>query len=549
MKKIDWVILFCIVIISIFTLKDLFKPGFYTSHDGIHQIARLFYFDQALQDGQIPPRWAGGLLNGFGYPLFIFSYHMPWLIAEPMHLAGLSIIDSVKMTFLVGFIFSGIAMYLYQKELFGRIAAVAGTVIYLYAPNRFLDIFVRAAIGDATAYIFPPLIFLALYKFRQSGRIRWQWVAVGAIAYASLLLSHAMVFILVSMSIGIYILYWLCLTKYKKQLFIGGLLILALGVGLSAYYFIPSMIERDITIFNRVMGSAFTGMTFVDFRKLVYSPWGYGAMFAAAGAMSLQLGIAQWVVCVFAVLVMSIYVFIRKRTKEAKPLLLEGAFFLMLFILSVIAMLPVSLPFWKLINSIIVIDFTWRIMPVVIFAVAMLAGLIIRLVPYQIPVTIFIVLLAFYSNRNHIHINESVNWSVPFYLSLEKTTNSFDEYTPKGVNDELVSKKREKVQISNHDAIIKLQKNISNLTEFQAISPEKASIQLNTLYYPGWNVKVNGKNTNIRNESGVIAFDIGKGTSTIVATFSETSLRKISDLITVLSSCIVLWCLVQYRKI
>ncbi len=101
MKKIDWLILFFIITASVFTLKDLFKPYFYTSHDGIHQVVRLYYFDQVLKDGQIPPRWVGGLLNGFGYPLFNFSYQMPWFIAEPLHLSGLSIFESIKMTFLI----------------------------------------------------------------------------------------------------------------------------------------------------------------------------------------------------------------------------------------------------------------------------------------------------------------------------------------------------------------------------------------------------------------------------------------------------------------
>ena len=33
------------------------------------------FFDKVIKDGQIPPRWAGNqMLNGYGYPLFIFSY-------------------------------------------------------------------------------------------------------------------------------------------------------------------------------------------------------------------------------------------------------------------------------------------------------------------------------------------------------------------------------------------------------------------------------------------------------------------------------------------
>ncbi|KKS45471.1 MAG: hypothetical protein UV09_C0037G0003 [Candidatus Gottesmanbacteria bacterium GW2011_GWA2_42_18] len=85
MKKIDWLILLFILVASAFTLKDLYKPGFYTSHDGPHQIVRFYYYDQLLREGQFPPRWVGGLNYGFGYPLFIFSYHLPWVLAEVFH--------------------------------------------------------------------------------------------------------------------------------------------------------------------------------------------------------------------------------------------------------------------------------------------------------------------------------------------------------------------------------------------------------------------------------------------------------------------------------
>ena len=206
MKKIDWVIIIFIFVLSIFTLKDLLKPGYFTSHDGIHQVPRLYYFDQAVRDGQIPPRWAGGLLNGFGYPLFIFSYHMPWIIAEPVYLIGFSIFDSIKITFIIGFLLSGISMFYLQRQLFGRFAALVGTIMYLFAPFRFSNIFVRAAIGDATVFIFPPIVFLALSKIMNSEKISMFWICVGAIALSGLLLSHAMVAMLYFLLVGVYML-------------------------------------------------------------------------------------------------------------------------------------------------------------------------------------------------------------------------------------------------------------------------------------------------------------------------------------------------------
>src|SRR3989338_7217622 len=185
MKKIDWLIIFFVLAASIFTLKHLFLPGFYTSHDGPHQIVRFYYFDRLLKEGQFPPRWVGGLKYGFGYPLFIFSYHLPWYIAEIFRTLDFSVITSVKLTFLAGYILSGMTMYWFLRSLAGTLASFTGTILYLYAPYRFSNIFVRAAIGDATAFIFIPLIFLSVIRLRARKNILF-WLGLYALSLTGL---------------------------------------------------------------------------------------------------------------------------------------------------------------------------------------------------------------------------------------------------------------------------------------------------------------------------------------------------------------------------
>lgn len=541
MKKIDWIIILCTVVLSVFTLKDLFIPGFYTSHDGPNQVVRLYYFDQALRDGQIPPRWAGNLLNGFGYPLFIYSYHMPWFIAEPLVLAGLPIIDSIKMTFLIGFILSGIAMYFYGRDMFGRTAAVAAMALYLYAPYRFSNIFVRAAIGDATAFIFIPIIFWSLYKLRShvTKTLNWKWIAIGALGYAGLLLSHAMVFILVTFAMAIYLLYWFILTKHKRVLVLSSALLVFLGVGMASYYFIPSFTERNLTRFNDIMGSALTGATFVPWSRLVYSPWAYGAMMNPEGAMSLQVGIAQWGTLILSCILMVWGVTRRKFRGVLRSIGLDAVCFLSIFILSIILMLPISLPFWRFFNSIMVIDFTWRILPVTVFCIAVLAGFAIRVVKWKYPVAIGLILLGLYANRNHVRINQSLDWSVPFFLSLVKTTNTYDEYTPKAVDMGLVAKKQPIVQSQIAGTKIDVQKSSSRELLFSVNTPAEGTISINKIYYPGWRATVDGTSTPMDTKNGFMALHVPRGVSQVHLSLHETALRMISNIITILSCGIV----------
>ena len=107
-----YILIIGLIIISLVGVKGLFHSGFYTSHDGWHMVARLYYFYQSLQDGQFPPRWGGLLLNKFGYPLFIYSYHLPWWIGSVFMYLGFNIFDAIKGTFILTYVLSGITMYL-----------------------------------------------------------------------------------------------------------------------------------------------------------------------------------------------------------------------------------------------------------------------------------------------------------------------------------------------------------------------------------------------------------------------------------------------------
>lgn len=541
MRKIDWLIIAFVVLVSIITLKDLFKPGFYTSHDGVNQIVRLYYFDQALKDGQIPPRWVGALLNGFGYPLFNFSYHLPWLIAEPIHLIGFSIIDSIKMTFLIGFILSGITMYFFQKELLGRLPAVCGTVLYLFAPYRFSNIFVRGALGDATSFIFPPLLFLALYKLKRKGKMSWQWIMFGAIAMAGLILSHAMVFLFFLMSYVFYVFYSLFFMKKRLPFLTSVILIIFLAIGIASYYFLPSLLERNWTKFSEIMARVYQGNTFLTLEQLIYSPWGYGTMDANEGRMSFQLGITQWLIVIFSS-IMVVAFSLKKLGKPKNGLYKEVIYYLLLFYSSIFLILPTSSFFWNIFSRITVIDFTWRLLPVTIFAVSVLAGLFISRVKFPSLVVVLLIILALYANRNHLRINQSLDWPESFYLQLVRTTNTFDEYTPKWVRWEVLEKPKPKVVFSNDKAKIDILVNKSNYLQFLVDTSESGRVRVNTIYYPGWRVEENGKEKVIRykDSGGLIEFDIASGSHLLELKFRETLTRKIANSITIASFVVIL---------
>lgn len=546
--KTDWVIIIFIIILSIFTLKDLLRVGYYTSHDGLHQVARLYHFDKALRDGQIPPRWAGDLLNGFGYPLFEFSYQLPWYIAEPMYLSGISVFDSIKYTFILGFVLSGITMYLFQRELYGRLAAFVGSIIYLYAPYRFSNIFVRGAIGDATSFIFPPLLFLALYKLKKLNKIDWKWISLGSIALTGILLSHAMIFLFFTLSVVLYFIFFIIFRQVKRNLLLSGIFLVLMTVGLSAYYLIPSITEKSLTKFDDIMGPVYIGNSFVNLKSLLYSSWGYGTVDAHEGAMSLQIGITQWFIFILAFLIIILFFFKRKKT-VSKNNLMETVFFLLLFVISIIMTQPVSLVLWKMISYFAVIDFTFRILCITVFSASILSGFIISRFKFPILLAVFITGLAFYANRNNLRINKILDWPLDLIIRSEITTNSNDEYTPKWINSHDVKKPIPKVEFTDNEAKIVINKTKSNYLDFDIDVFKKGLVKINTVYYPGWIALVNGTRKDIIYESsGFMEIPLEIGRYDVQAKFIETPLRRLSDMITIITGVLIVVILIKPRK-
>src|SRR3989338_7197714 len=537
--KTDRLIIIFIIILSIFTLKDLLRVGYYTSHDGLHQVARLYHFDKALRDGQIPPRWVGDLLNGFGYPLFEFSYQMPWYIAEPMYLSGISVFDSIKYTFILGFVLSGITMYIFQRELYGRLAAFVGSIIYLYSPYRFSNIFVRGAIGDATSFIFPPLLFLSLYKLKKLNKIDWKWISIGSIALTGLILSHAMIFLFFTLSVALYFVFFTLFRQIKRNLLLSGILLILMTIGLSAYYFIPSITEKSFTKFDDIMGPAYIGKSFINFKSLLYSTWGYGTVDAPEGAMSLQVGITQWFIFILAFFIIISLLFKKKKFASDNNFM-DAVFFLLLFMISILMTQPVSLALWKMISRFAVIDFTFRILCITVFSASILSGFIMSRFKYPLLLAVFIIGLAFYANRNHIRINKTLDWPLDLIIKSEITTNSNDEYTPKWINSHDVKKPIPKVEFTDNEAKIVINKTKSNYLDFDIDVFKKGLVKINTVYFPGWIALVNGTKKDIIYESsGFMEIPLEVGHYDIQAKFIETPLRKLSDMITITTAVLI----------
>lgn len=526
---------FILLIVSLFGTKALLHSGFYTSHDGEHQVIRLYQFYKTLSLGQFPPRWAGDLLNGYGYPLFNFNYQLPWFMALPFYLIGASLTDSVKFTFIAGFFLSGITMCLFLKEVFGGKAGLFGAFLYLWAPYRFSNIFVRASLGEATAFIFTPLLFWGIYKLRNG--FSWKAIAIGVLGIFGIVLSHLMILILFIAPMFIFFLSLLYTTERKKEFLLSTLVLALLGIGLSGYYVIPAVVEQSLTKFKDIM-PLFYMNHFVTLQQLLYSKWGYGFSDGLRSGMSFQVGVGQWIVAVLGVGLFCLKK-IGKRALEI-PNLHIAFFSIIAFLFSIFMMVGYSAPIWKLFERTVSLDYPWRFLSVSIFSVSILGAWIFNTLQKNklfLSLTILFVLVVFYTNRNHLNVNQYVYNRDSFYTENQGTTNTYDEYTPRWVQSSAI-KEKPKVLIRSDDSSYEInlrRKNTYRLLSFDTFGKE-GKLRANIVYFPGWKVLIDGKSAKIDYEGdGLIEFNVPGGKHQVDIAFGESTVRMVADVVSLCS--------------
>ena len=85
---------------------------------------------------------------------------------------------------------------------------------------------------------------------------------------------------------------------------------------------------------------------------------------------------------------------------------------------------------------------------------------------------------------------------------------------------------------------IKIVKSRSNDIRFNVDLTRVGIVRINTIYYPGWTIRdENGKilSPDYKNDYGVMDIRLDKGKHFVKASFEETNLRLVADIISVLS--------------
>lgn len=545
MKKTS-LLLLLLVITSLYALRALFTPEFYTNHDGITHTARIANYFLALKEGQYPPRLAPNLFGSLGFPIFIFIYPLPYFLGSIAHQVGFSFTQSFEIVIGLSFVLSAVTMFLFAKELFGVSASFMAALFYTWAPYRFSQIYVRAAIAESFAYIFIPLILLSLFKLTKTKQ-SFRWIGIGSLSLSGLLLSHQLVslmFLPIIISFG---LIFLLQAKKKLTFLLQSLSLGILGFLSSAFIYFPALFERNNLQFDNLI--SYFQDHFITLTQLIHSPWSYG--FSMKGAqfddMSFQIGLTHLLNTALAILLIMLELYRKKRKVYKNNRLMLALLSLIVFSFSVVLMLDYQfvLKIWNLVPGLKIIDLPWRLLGVSVFSSSLLAAYTISKTKSKL---VFVILLffVFYANRNHLRINKSVEFRDDYFLNYQETATWQNEFLPRWRITNKWQNIEQNFRVSKGDIEIKPETLKTNQIVLNSNSNQEGVIEIHRLYFPGWKVWVDGKlmqldkdfeitkNIQLETEelpfvdrSGLLSIPLEKGNHKIEVKFTETLLRKV----------------------
>jgi hypothetical protein len=120
-----------------------------------------------------------------------------------------------------------------------------------------------------------------------------------------------------------------------------------------------------------------------------------------------------------------------------------------------------------------------------------------------------------------------------FYSTNEATTTVANEYMPKWVSQLPEKRAYQEIEFYKGRGTIQIERLTTQKVVAYIVTEEDSIIQINSIYYPGWGVLVNGSPVKIdyQNPSGLIRFSLPTGSFNIVSEFRETVPRFIATLV------------------
>lgn len=562
LSAVFFCLLGALVTAVILAIPLLSEPGLLNTRGGGDSpflLQRLQQLETALLDGHFPVRWMPDANYGYGYPFYNFYAPLSIYTAVIFRFLGFSFVRAIQLSQLAGFVLAAWGMFALARRWLGNPwAGLLASVAYSTAPFHMVNVYVRGdSLAEFWAMAFYPWVLLtADWLLERPSR---QGVALFALAYGALVLSHNISALIFSPFLLLYLLlqgvfrFWD--GKAARQALgrrglwlIGGL---GLALALTAWFFVPALAEQSLAQLGPVTEGYFHFSN--HFRGLNLVQTSFLFDYGVDGGNAFRMGLVQGITAVSGLLLL---LFWRRNGAVSLPVKL---FILLGFLVATVMITPLSRLLWDYLPLLSFTQFPWRFLSVQAFVAALAVGGLALLPKRQWFVPVFSVglLVAALGNlhTDHLRLTDAdvtarklaeYEW---FSGNIGSTVSA--EYLPPTVQPRPVTSAwlnagtRERVVVLDGEASVVLdeRKAIAQSWSVTAVTP--STLIFPTLAWPGWSAELDGEALALQPAagSGLIQLTVPPGDHLLTLRLAHTPLRLVAELVSLTAVFILIFLL------
>ncbi|MCA9873775.1 MAG: hypothetical protein KC441_08970 [Anaerolineales bacterium] len=548
------IFLFAVFVVAVLAAWPLLSgPGLLNTRGGGDSpflLQRLQQLETGLRGGHFPVRWMPDANYGYGYPFFNFYAPLSIYVTAVFRFLGFSYVQSIQLAQLAGFVVAAWGAFALARRWFGSPwAGLLTAVAYTTAPFHMVNVYVRGdSLAEFWAMAFYPLVLLAADGVWSRS---WRGMALLALAYAGLILSHNISALIFSPFLLLY-LFLLFLQRSsssstpavnRSQFTARSVAALVLAFALAAFFFVPALAEKGWAQLGPVTEGYFHFSNHFRSLDLVQKTAVFD--YSVDEGQAFAMGLVQAITAVAGIA--AILFFLLPRRKEAKAQK-EGtlAFSRLLFILVTFAVatfmiMPWSRPLWEHVPLLAFTQFPWRFLSVQALAGALAAGalallpgrrVIVPLAALALTAAALIGLRPDYLPLADADVTaEKLAQYEWFTGNIGSTVSAEYLYTavqPRPFTSPWLNEgQRDRMQVLAGTAGVTLVERQAARQTWQVNTPSGAVLAFPTMYWPGWQAAVDGQATAVSPAagSGLLQIDVPPGDHTITLHLGRTPVQ------------------------
>jgi hypothetical protein len=511
------------------------------THDGYYHLYRLFELDRALRAGDLYPRWAPEFALGYGYPVFNFYPPLLLCLAAPFALAGSDLIAALNLAQLVAALMAGAASYLLARDLFGRWPAIVAGVLYGSLPYLLIDLYVRGAVAETLGLALLPLVALALRRAALAPSRRSLALAglvVGLLALAALAPETG-----TGRRTG----------RRAARALASLAAAAALGLGLSAIYWLPALLERE-TVQNELLTTLFYDFHnhFQPLRDVVQRTALFEYRYDYFAGFLFRAGLLQVLLAALAAAVG-----LARLPGQRRDLVFWSA----VGAIGLLLQSSRSAFLWESLPLLGFVQFPWRMLALVGLATVLLVAGGVAALPARARAAAGLAAAALWLVAALALLRpalldlrpDEVSVGALGRVELERRlvgTTTAGEYTPRWERRGTFAGWRDALAGGEGVQLEELLGADRNELRLRVSAPRGGTLLLDQYYFPGWSATVDGRPTVVRpiGERGLLGVDVAPGGQLVALAFERTPLRTAAASTSALAAAALLALLGRPRR-